>query len=147
MTEKQEEATRIIESIGNMHLKSLRMTACDGRSFSSGQKIKVELEDGTVWDAEVSEENTVIVDCTPEYMSYYEWYYGGGNEFPTAINNEYQFEEVKVLGVSNRALWRIEPCFDGISTAVTTYKVVDQNGTLQYMGDRNQCEYFLQHGC
>ena len=49
--------------------------------------------------------------------------------------------------VSNRALWRIEPYFDGISTAVTTYKVVDQNGTLQYMGDRNQCQYFLQHGC
>ena len=49
--------------------------------------------------------------------------------------------------VSNRALWRIEPYFDGISTAVTTYKVVDQNGTLQYMGDRNQCEYFIQHGC
>ena len=48
---------------------------------------------------------------------------------------------------SNRALWRIEPYFDGISTAVTTYKVVDQNGTLQYMGDRNQCDYFLQHGC
>ena len=41
-----------------------------GRIFSSGQKIKVELEDGTVWDAEVSEENTVIIDCTPEYMSY-----------------------------------------------------------------------------
>ena len=45
------------------------------------------------------------------------------------------------------ALWRIEPYFDGISTAVTTYKVVDQNGTLQYIGDRSQCEYFLQHGC
>jgi len=59
-------------------------------------------------------------------------------------------EETAQLGigaVSNRALWRIEPYFDGISTAVTTYKVVDQNGTLQYMGDRNQCEYFLQHGC
>ena len=49
--------------------------------------------------------------------------------------------------VSNRALWRIEPYFDGISTAVKTYKVVDQNGTLQFMGDRSQCEYFLQHGC
>ena len=70
-----------------------------GRSFSSGQKLKVELEDGTVWNAEVSEENTVIVDCTPEYMSYYECNYGGGNEFPTAIDNEYQFEDVKVLGV------------------------------------------------
>jgi len=52
-----------------------------------------------------------------------------------------------VLTVSNRALWRIEPYFDGISSAVTIYKVVDQNGTLQYMGDRSQCEYFLQHGC
>ena len=53
----------------------------------------------------------------------------------------------ELFGVNNRVLWRIEPYFDGISTAVTTYKVVDQNGTLQYMGDRNQCEYFLQHGC
>lgn len=52
-----------------------------------------------------------------------------------------------IAGVSNRALWRIEPYYDGISTAVTIYKVVDQNGTLQYMGDRSQCEYFLQHGC
>lgn len=61
-----------------------------------------------------------------------------------------QTAETQVLNipvVSNRALWRIEPYFDGISTAVTTYKVVDQNGTLQYMGDRNQCEYFLHHGC
>ena len=49
--------------------------------------------------------------------------------------------------VNNRALWRIEPYYDGISTVVTTYKVVDQNGTLQYMGDRNQCEYFLKNGC
>lgn len=48
--------------------------------------------------------------------------------------------------VSNRTLWRIEPYFDGISTAVTTYKVVDQNGTMQFMGDRSQCEYFLQYG-
>ena len=70
-----------------------------GRSFSPGQKIKVELEDGTVWNSEVSDENTVIIDCTPEYMSYYEWNYGGGNEFPTSIDNEYQFEDVKVLGV------------------------------------------------
>lgn len=70
-----------------------------GRSLSSCQKIKVELEDGTVWNAEVSDENTVIVDCTFEYVSYYEWNYGGGNEFPIPIDNEYQFEDVKVLGV------------------------------------------------
>lgn len=49
-------------------------------------------------------------------------------------------------GACNSNLWRIEPHFDGISTAVTTYKVVDQNGTLQYMGDRNQCVHFLQYG-
>ena len=55
-------------------------------------------------------------------------------------------EQLFLSGVSNRALWRIEPYFDGISTAVKTYKVVDQNGTLQFMGDRSQCEYFLQNG-
>ena len=63
----------------------------------------------------------------------------------TSKNNE--TTQLGIGGVSNRVLWRIEPYFDGISTAVTTYKVVDQNGTLQYMGDRNQCGYFLQHGC
>ena len=63
----------------------------------------------------------------------------------TSKNNE--TTQLGIGGVSNRVLWRIEPYFDGISTAVTIYKVVDQNGTLQYMGDRNQCEYFLQRGC
>lgn len=46
----------------------------------------------------------------------------------------------------NKNFWRIEPYYDGISTAVTTYKVVDENGILQYLGDRNQCEYFLIYG-
>jgi len=60
--------------------------------------------------------------------------------------DEHHKQVLDLFAVSNRALWRIEPYFDGISTAVTTYKVVDQNGTLQYMGDRSQCEYFIQHG-
>ena len=55
------------------------------------------------------------------------------------FNKEYQ--QRSLYGVENRTFWRIEPYFDGISTAVTTYKVVDQNGTLQYMGNRNECEY------
>ena len=63
------------------------------------------------------------------------------------FGKEHERQQCFLYGVSNRVLWRIEPYFDGISTAVTTYKVVDQNGTLQYMGDRNQCEYFIQHGC
>ena len=63
------------------------------------------------------------------------------------FGKEHECQQCFLYGVSNRALWRIEPYFDGISTAVTTYKVVDQNGTLQYMVDRNQCDYFLQHGC
>lgn len=64
-----------------------------------GQKIKVELEDGTVWNGSVSDENTVIIDCTSEYIGYYEWLYGGGNEFHSPINNEYQIEDVKVLNI------------------------------------------------
>ena len=65
--------------------------------FSPGQRVKVELEDGTIWDGEVSEEDTIIVDCTDEYLSYYEWNYSGGNEFATPINNEYSFNEVKII--------------------------------------------------
>ena len=63
------------------------------------------------------------------------------------FGKEHECQQCFLYGVSNHVLWRIEPYFDGISTAVTTYKVVDQNGTLQYMGDRNKCKYFLQHGC
>jgi hypothetical protein len=74
------------------------------------------------------------------------WMMGAMEEYGL-FGKEYERQQYFFYDVRNRALWRIEPYFDGISTAVTTYKVVDQNGTLQYMGDRKQCEYFLQHGC
>ena len=45
----------------NLPLKHRLHKHIVGRRFSSGQKIKVELEDGTVWNAEVSEENTVMI--------------------------------------------------------------------------------------
>lgn len=47
---------------------------------------------------------------------------------------------------SNHLLFRIEPYFDGISAAVTAYKVVDQEGTLQYIGNKSQCEFFIKTG-
>lgn len=47
---------------------------------------------------------------------------------------------------NERIFWQIEPIFDGNSTAVTTYKVVDQHGIIQYMGDIYQCRYYLQYG-
>ena len=36
---------------------------------------------------------------TEKSINDYEWNYGGGNEFPTPIDNEYKFEDIKVLGV------------------------------------------------
>ena len=63
------------------------------------------------------------------------------------FGKEHERQQCFLHGVSSRALWRIGPYFDGITTAVKTYKVVDENGTLQYVGDRSQCEYFLHNNC
>lgn len=61
------------------------------------KKVRIELEDGTVWVGEITENNTVLIDETPEYLDYYEWFYGGGNGYPTPVDNEYQLNEVKIL--------------------------------------------------
>ena len=103
------------------------------------------------------DENLVPVSLDLE--TFRTWYLGGLHErlkkLPKNPKAEksikrkaYLLEVAQLFGIEiDKPLWRIEPYFDGINTAVTTYKVVDQNGTLQYMGDRNQCEYFLQYGC
>jgi hypothetical protein len=64
-----------------------------------GQKIRVELQDGTVWDAEISDEITVIIDPTIEYESYYYWNYSIGSEYKESMNNEYQLDEVKIISL------------------------------------------------
>ena len=79
------------------------------------------------------------LDLTPTGQSYFD---NQRAEHQRIIENGRKIMEAKEI----EKMWRIEPYYDGISTVVTTYKVVDQNGTLQYMGDKNQCEYFLQHG-
>lgn len=38
---------------------------------------------------------------------------------------------------------RIEPYFLGTETAVTQYKVVDQNGTIQFTGSYYDCYDYL----
>ena len=38
---------------------------------------------------------------------------------------------------------RIEPNYDGQGTAVTSYKVVDENGNTQFIGSYTECYYFI----
>jgi hypothetical protein len=45
------------------------------QEYKPGQKLKIELDDGTICDAEISDNGTIIVDCTTEYIHYYEWNY------------------------------------------------------------------------
>ena len=40
---------------------------------------------------------------------------------------------------------KIEPVFDGISTAVTTYKVTDHNGNILFIGNRNDCLFCINN--
>jgi hypothetical protein len=39
---------------------------------------------------------------------------------------------------------RIEPVFDGSGTSVDTYKIVDANGTLQFIGSKEDCEALIK---
>ncbi len=39
---------------------------------------------------------------------------------------------------------KIEPVFDGISTAVTQYKVTDDNGSIWMIGTKEECEAYLK---
>ena len=68
--------------------------------FAKGNNIiavKVKLDDGSIWDGYLTDENTVIIYPTDEYLEYYEFKYSGGNEFPEPVNNEYEIEDVEIL--------------------------------------------------
>ena len=41
---------------------------------------------------------------------------------------------------------KIEPVYDGISTAVTQYKITDDLGSIWMKGTRDECERYL-YGC
>ena len=38
---------------------------------------------------------------------------------------------------------KIEPVYDGISTAVTQYKITDDLGSIWMVGTREECERYL----
>lgn len=61
-------------------------------------KVKLK-EDGTVWDIETIEHNTVLVKVTEEYESYYRYKYSSGSEFPQSLDNEYNLDEVEIFVV------------------------------------------------
>lgn len=46
---------------------------------------------------------------------------------------------------SNNRL-KIEPVYDGNSTAVTQYKITDELGSIWMQGTRDECERYL-YGC
>ena len=48
--------------------------------------------------------------------------------------------------VSNRALLRVVPVYDGSGTSVTTYKLVDENGNILMMADKATCEWRKEYG-
>lgn len=54
---------------------------------------------------------------------------------------------IDISSTINNHQLHIEPYFDenAISTAVTTFKVVDNNGVIHYTGTRKGCEYFIQN--
>ena len=48
--------------------------------------------------------------------------------------------------VSNRALLRVVPVYDGSGTSVTIYKLVDENGNILMMADKATCEWRKEYG-
>ena len=63
------------------------------------------------------------------------------------IVEQYEQEQLNIPLVSNCTTFNnrkfIRPVFDGISTAVTQYQVVDELGQFWFQGTKEDCDQFL----
>ena len=63
------------------------------------------------------------------------------------IVEQYEQEQLNIPLVSNCTTFNnrkfIRPVFDGISTAVTQYQVLDELGQFWFQGTKEDCEQFL----
>ena len=63
------------------------------------------------------------------------------------IVEQYEQEQLNIPLVSNCTTFNnrkfIRPVFDGISTAVTQYQVLDELGEFWFQGTKEDCEQFL----
>jgi hypothetical protein len=63
------------------------------------------------------------------------------------FGKEHQRQQCLLYSVSDRTFLnnrlKIEPIYDGISTAVTQYKITDDLGSVWMVGTREECERCL----
>ena len=63
------------------------------------------------------------------------------------FGKEHQRQQCVLYSVSDRTSsnnrLKIEPVYDGISTAVTQYKITDDLGSIWMQGKRDECERYL----
>lgn len=63
------------------------------------------------------------------------------------FGKEHQRQQCFLYSVSDRTSsnnrLKIEPVYDGISTAVTQYKITDDLGSIWMQGKRDECERYL----
>ncbi len=63
------------------------------------------------------------------------------------IVEQYEQEQLNIPLVSNCTTFNnrkfIRPVFDGISTAVTQYQVLDELGQFWFQGTKEDCQQFL----
>ena len=63
------------------------------------------------------------------------------------FGKEHQRQQCFLYSVSDRTSsnnkLKIEPVYDGISTAVTQYKITDDLGSIWMQGTRDECERYL----
>jgi hypothetical protein len=67
--------------------------------LSSGQKVEVEFNDGTIWAGVIQDKDIVIIDDTEDYRSYYEFNYHAFDEEIQLINYEYQLKDVCIVSI------------------------------------------------
>lgn len=59
----------------------------------------------------------------------------------TNASNVFLYSDSDRTSSNNRL--KIEPVYDGISTAVTQYKITDDLGSIWMQGTRDECERYL----
>lgn len=67
----------------------------------------------------------------------------GGDSIYTEEREAKLVHDIKALSIAGYNRLKIEPMYDGISTAVTQYKVTDDLGVIWMQGTRDECERYL----
>lgn len=131
----------VSEEVADLTLRILERLQDLGSNFSLKDACEIRAE----WDEDCSLKNEKI-NAIPKIIMETEEIDKTVEEYGL-FDKEHQHQQCFLYSVSDRTSsnnsLKIEPVYDGISTAVTQYKITDDLGSIWMQGTRDECERYL----